>query len=1209
MSSSSEHADLPGDTVICLASESLFERCDGKRLTSLLGERGIRLEPIRGQARQPEAVSAVILDAVDHGTDAPLAAWARRHGRPVVTLSRSRSGRGWRLGEWTDETAWGTDLRLKRLVDRFGRKLDPEAVAAFADGRPAPTSGWRRSGGFARSGSILAIDPELAAPWQTALASSALAQLATSLGIRLTGDTKAPGSALLADGGSFSAWEAVAQGRELVCVASCPFSNLRVTHDAPTAEDLPAALVSLAAERRNRRDAARLVLATERAFNTIPDDPVSISAALDGAIRAIGSRPRQSVTIIITCYNYAAYVGEAIASALDQSVPAHQIIVVDDGSTDGSIDVIRAASGIDVVCKENGGQASAFNAGFARATGDLVLFLDADDRLLPDAVEMLGSVDTRGLARVQFGLETIDADGRSTGSYPMSRRAANGYLPGPLISEGIFSFMPTSGNVFPRQRLQSVFPVPEKNWRICADLFLVLACALQGETAEVASVLGQYRVHGRNGYFSTLAAEPYLDEPKRAQHRRAWRDVSAKLRRFPDPLRADRFRLALHRLTVTTMTSRSPLGVLAEAARGLCLATSAHALPPGERARHAVSTVRRLFSARDAKWRAELGKGPPIDFIEWAGRTTWPSLGPSDASDMLTAMASQGLFGGGWSEPNASGVCLNTADGFMGFRLPRVDSHWRLKLDFTVVGPEPVRGIKICLNGVLIDRLDLSVGGVIDLRLPAELLFEWSQLTGVQGDLAACVSFHVAEGDVGRLHVLPVGLDVLPGLPAAAPLLRGGQLLRIGLLPGADGVVEEPFAADLCLGDGWEWPDERGAELAADSGRLYLSVPSYGSNALTFLLDADPGADLIECLQLTVNGVLVAHDAAPDHRSFTVELTPEMRGTDGRLSIELAVFTELGTGTWPLVRLCGLRLDRLDNALGIPQIVPSIPLEAAAILAGHPMAGDGLARDGKDARILGDSFRLQIGLPALEEPASLRLRIVSETTVAHPVAARLTIGGQSLDFWLGRDNLLPVALPGGAARTLLLEGHIEGNDRRYALRSLQLSMAPARIDPAPRSDASDPIAATALHGFVEDPLAWHRPVDGVMWLAAHEASLALPPLPLDIHSLDVTVLTIGEPAQRMSVTIGSSRVSTTKAGLQVIRVKLPRGSAGRGLRLVVSCDLLISADAMGATGPRMLGGGVCQIAPVAKEPPATRVASSAGSMPRSKSLRQTESLP
>src|SRR5207302_4981495 len=93
----------------------------------------------------------------------------------------------------------------------------------------------------------------------------------------------------------------------------------------------------------------------------------------DGAVLA---------SVVVNNHNYERFVGEAVESALAQTYPHTEVVVVDDGSTDGSRDVLERFRGdIQLVLKPNGGQRSAFNAGLERSSGDLVCFLDADDTL------------------------------------------------------------------------------------------------------------------------------------------------------------------------------------------------------------------------------------------------------------------------------------------------------------------------------------------------------------------------------------------------------------------------------------------------------------------------------------------------------------------------------------------------------------------------------------------------------------------------------------------------------------------------------------------------------------------------------------------------------------------------------------------------------------------------------------------------------------
>jgi GT2 family glycosyltransferase len=94
-----------------------------------------------------------------------------------------------------------------------------------------------------------------------------------------------------------------------------------------------------------------------------------------------------TVTVVIPCFNQARYLSAAILSARDQSHSPVECIVVDDGSSDGTADV-AARLGARVIRQANHGVSAARNAGLAAARGELIVFLDADDVLLPGALEM-----------------------------------------------------------------------------------------------------------------------------------------------------------------------------------------------------------------------------------------------------------------------------------------------------------------------------------------------------------------------------------------------------------------------------------------------------------------------------------------------------------------------------------------------------------------------------------------------------------------------------------------------------------------------------------------------------------------------------------------------------------------------------------------------------------------------------------------------------
>lgn len=94
----------------------------------------------------------------------------------------------------------------------------------------------------------------------------------------------------------------------------------------------------------------------------------------------------KTVSVIIPSYKYAHYLEECVNSVKKQTYPVHEIIVVNDGSPDNTSEVAKSL-GVILVEKENGGLASARNAGIEVATGEYIMCLDADDKLLPGAIE------------------------------------------------------------------------------------------------------------------------------------------------------------------------------------------------------------------------------------------------------------------------------------------------------------------------------------------------------------------------------------------------------------------------------------------------------------------------------------------------------------------------------------------------------------------------------------------------------------------------------------------------------------------------------------------------------------------------------------------------------------------------------------------------------------------------------------------------------
>lgn len=92
------------------------------------------------------------------------------------------------------------------------------------------------------------------------------------------------------------------------------------------------------------------------------------------------------VSVVVPCYNYAAYMAQTIESVLAQDYPNIEVILIDDGSTDATADIARRYPQATYYYQENQGLSAARNNGFQKIHGEYVIFLDADDKLAPGFV-------------------------------------------------------------------------------------------------------------------------------------------------------------------------------------------------------------------------------------------------------------------------------------------------------------------------------------------------------------------------------------------------------------------------------------------------------------------------------------------------------------------------------------------------------------------------------------------------------------------------------------------------------------------------------------------------------------------------------------------------------------------------------------------------------------------------------------------------------
>jgi glycosyltransferase involved in cell wall biosynthesis len=221
--------------------------------------------------------------------------------------------------------------------------------------------------------------------------------------------------------------------------------------------------------------------------------------------------PAEKVSIIIINYNYDKYVGDAINSALNTLWFNKEIIIVDDGSTDGSRAVIRSF-GEKVVClfKENGGQISGANLAIQHATGKVIFFLDSDDRLRPDAVEKVMAAWSESVSKVQFPLELMTPDGTRTGEmYPNFIEWSPERIRASVNLTGFYLSSPTSGNAWSKAFLDKIFPLPTDHERIrFFDGYLSRLAPFFGDVVTVGKPLADYRINPANMW--TMRFSPAL---------------------------------------------------------------------------------------------------------------------------------------------------------------------------------------------------------------------------------------------------------------------------------------------------------------------------------------------------------------------------------------------------------------------------------------------------------------------------------------------------------------------------------------------------------------------------------------------------------------------------------------------------------------------------------------------------------------------------
>src|SRR5262249_12374307 len=149
----------------------------------------------------------------------------------------------------------------------------------------------------------------------------------------------------------------------------------------------------------------------------------------------------------------------------------------------------------------NGGQGAAINDGFRVAKGEIVIFLDADDYLNPEAAARVASRWMPGCSKIQYRLDIVDGSGRKLALHPPADvRFDSGDVTPKLRATGRYQCPVTSGNAWSAAVLKKILPVPEEEFRLCADGYLVTVAPFHGPVVSLDESLGAYRLHGANAW-------------------------------------------------------------------------------------------------------------------------------------------------------------------------------------------------------------------------------------------------------------------------------------------------------------------------------------------------------------------------------------------------------------------------------------------------------------------------------------------------------------------------------------------------------------------------------------------------------------------------------------------------------------------------------------------------------------------------------------
>ncbi|MEM6252984.1 MAG: glycosyltransferase [Cyanobacteria bacterium P01_D01_bin.156] len=216
---------------------------------------------------------------------------------------------------------------------------------------------------------------------------------------------------------------------------------------------------------------------------------------------------RPLVSILINNYNYGCYLSQAIDSALAQTYTNVEVIVVDDGSQDNSQDILKNYSNqnIKIIIKPNGGQASAFNAGFFAASGDIVCFLDADDYFYPEKVMEIVALfqGNTTIGWIFHKLAYVTAEDEKLEVKDPSRYLTESQVVDfqNVLRQGKrFTHTIPCGLCFRKSLLSNILPMPESEGVTISDNYIKYSALFLSSGLLLTKQLAVQRIHSQNSY-------------------------------------------------------------------------------------------------------------------------------------------------------------------------------------------------------------------------------------------------------------------------------------------------------------------------------------------------------------------------------------------------------------------------------------------------------------------------------------------------------------------------------------------------------------------------------------------------------------------------------------------------------------------------------------------------------------------------------------